>query len=103
MPLDDVATLVNANQTALLSVNIKHERECVCKGRDVREPASFATMTCYNGGICRDDWEPHPYCECPEGYDGPSCQKTTRTFRENGYVKVERREIESIKLILVKS
>ena len=88
VPVDDVATLVNANKTALLSVTIKHERECVCAAKDFREPETCHTLQCYNGGICRDDWEPHPYCECPDGYDGPNCQRTTRTFRENGYESV---------------
>ncbi|XP_055343968.1 neural-cadherin-like isoform X2 [Paramacrobiotus metropolitanus] len=85
VPLDDVATLINANKTSLLAVTIKHERQCVCKATDFRKPESCATLQCYNGGVCRDDWEPHPYCECPDGFDGPRCQRTMRNFKENSF------------------
>lgn len=63
---DDVSTLVNANKTSLLTVTVKHERQCICAARNFDEPETCQTLHCHNGGLCKDNWEPHPYCDCAQ-------------------------------------
>ncbi|EGT59406.1 CBN-CRB-1 protein [Caenorhabditis brenneri] len=39
-----------------------------------RSHPTCSDIRCQNGGVCKIDAEGEPYCDCPEGYEGPFCE-----------------------------
>ena len=83
------AALINANETALVGVHAIEVAECVCKSL---QGLAFSELTsrpcsspnyCLNGGFCTAHGSVQR-CQCPRGFDGPRCQKTTRSFNSSG-------------------
>ncbi|XP_021703018.1 neural-cadherin isoform X1 [Aedes aegypti] len=77
-------SLVNANKTALVGVQIKSTAECMCNAREYKQQQSCKSHPCLNGGRCSDT-KSGIRCSCPPGYSGPRCQQTVRSFRGNGW------------------
>ena len=64
--------VVFTNLSSFVGVNAVIDPECICH---VQEP-----ITCLNGGTPLNN-----ECECPEGFEGPSCESTAISFKGNGY------------------
>ncbi|KAG9510290.1 Neural-cadherin [Fragariocoptes setiger] len=73
--------VVNANRTALVGVHSKVVPKCECNARklDEIEGCDSQPQICQNGGRCVMQ-NRIATCECPEGYTGPQCQLTSRSF-----------------------
>lgn len=78
--------LVNANRTSFVGVNVGVRPKCVCGPRDFDEPESCRKMPphCLNGGRCTDS-SVGALCTCPEGYNGPRCEMSIRSFNGDGW------------------
>jgi hypothetical protein len=76
--------MVNANRTAFVGVDVSVRASCVCSARDFSRLDTCRTSPspCLNGGQCVDSGV-GALCKCPEGYEGPQCQLTTRSFTNN--------------------
>ncbi|XP_014664051.1 PREDICTED: neural-cadherin-like [Priapulus caudatus] len=84
-------TLVNSNKTSLVVVTTTVTAECVCLATDFRSVEtcnSASAIGCRNGGTCHDSPNGY-YCTCPQGFDGPQCQQTTRSFHGGGWAWFE--------------
>ncbi|CAG0914580.1 unnamed protein product, partial [Notodromas monacha] len=77
--------MVNANKTALVGVRTEVVPECTCAARNFSMPSSCHPNPCMNGGRCIEDDYGTITCRCREGYDGPRCQMTSRSFHGQGY------------------
>ncbi|XP_054282160.1 neural-cadherin-like [Macrosteles quadrilineatus] len=77
-------SLVNANRTALVGVQVTTVPRCTCGARDYTVPVSCKNKPCLNGGKC-SQLKTTVSCSCPLGYTGPRCQQTTRSFRGDGW------------------
>ncbi|XP_074602495.1 neural cadherin isoform X1 [Brevipalpus obovatus] len=86
LKVDRVPVVVNSNRTAFVGVNVWLQPRCTCGARDFSEPETCRKYPppCANGGKCLDS-AVGALCRCPNGYDGPQCQVTTRTFNGNGW------------------
>ncbi|XP_059477254.1 DE-cadherin isoform X2 [Neocloeon triangulifer] len=60
------------NRTSFVGVHAEVQAECVCSIEEEN--------ICYNGGTSVG-----PYCECPEGYNGPRCEVIDVGFSGDGY------------------
>ncbi|XP_076032082.1 neural cadherin isoform X3 [Oratosquilla oratoria] len=76
--------VVNANKTALVGVRTEVVPECTCGARNFSQEETCRPNPCLNGGRCLEG-KAGIRCKCPDGYDGPLCQMTTRSFRDNGF------------------
>ena len=76
--------LVNANKTSLVGVRTQTIPKCTCGARNFSQEETCRPNPCLNGGRCLTS-KSGVRCRCPEGYDGPRCQMTTRSFRGTGY------------------
>ncbi len=78
--------VVNANRTSFVGVNVGVKAKCVCGPRDFEEPETCRKMPphCLNGGRCTDS-AVGALCTCPDGYHGPRCEMSTRTFHGEGW------------------
>lgn len=76
--------LVNANKTALVGVRTQTIPKCTCGARNFSQEESCRPNPCLNGGRCMTS-KSGVRCKCADGYDGPRCQMTTRSFRGTGY------------------
>ncbi|XP_018016523.1 neural-cadherin isoform X4 [Hyalella azteca] len=76
--------LVNANRTSLVGVRTQTLSKCTCGARNFSAEESCRPNPCLNGGRCMTS-KSGVRCRCREGYDGPRCQMTTRSFRGTGY------------------
>ena len=65
---------VYTNRTSFVGVNAFVTAHCVCQEPKQGEPV------CYNGGTTYANT-----CECPKGFEGPSCEKISVGFYGNGY------------------
>ena len=45
---------------------------------------------CLHGGTCHNAVPSGIICECLRNYRGPECQSTTRTFKGNSYLHIEK-------------
>lgn len=82
--INPVPYLVNSNRTALVGVRITTEVQCSCGAHDFSTPETCKTYPCYNGGRCLETRN-GVKCTCTQGYTGPKCQQTIRSFRGNGW------------------
>ncbi|XP_066902324.1 neural-cadherin isoform X6 [Halyomorpha halys] len=76
--------MVNANKTALVGVRVDVIPECTCGARNFTRGESCRTSPCLNGGRCIEG-RYGLSCNCPNGYTGPRCQQTSRSFRGSGW------------------
>ncbi len=75
---------INANMSSIVGVQARIHPECVCGARFFDTPESCQSHMCYNGGRCLEGpWGAK--CQCPNGYDGPRCQLTSRTYNGTGW------------------
>jgi hypothetical protein len=83
------ATVINANQTSIVSVKAEEKAECTCKSLQGFSMADLGSRSCsdsnycFNGGVCTKHGSVQK-CKCPRGFDGPRCQKTIRHFNRSG-------------------
>ena len=73
--------MVNANRTAFVGIDVSVKSQCTCAAKDFSRIETCRTnpSPCLNGGKCIDT-SVGVQCKCPDGYEGPQCQITTRTF-----------------------
>ncbi|XP_026817887.1 neural-cadherin isoform X2 [Rhopalosiphum maidis] len=76
--------MVNANKTALVGVRIDTYAECTCGARNFTKIETCRSSPCLNGGRCTDTRN-GPTCECLNGFNGPRCQQTARSFKGSGW------------------
>ncbi|XP_055930144.1 neural-cadherin-like isoform X5 [Argiope bruennichi] len=84
--VDRQPIVVNANRTSFVGVNTWVQPRCVCGARDFSEIETCRKrpQPCYNGGRCFESYG-GVSCKCPEGFEGPQCQLTTRSFDGRGW------------------
>ncbi|GFR26878.1 neural-cadherin [Trichonephila clavata] len=84
--VDRQPIVVNANRTSFVGVNTWVQPKCVCGARDFSEIETCRKrpQPCYNGGRCFESYG-GVSCKCPEGFEGPQCQMTTRSFDGRGW------------------
>lgn len=80
--------VVNANRTSFVGVHSKIVAECGCKAKSYDEVdpdigCKAYPSICQNGGRCMMQGK-IATCSCPDGFDGPQCQVTSRTFSGDG-------------------
>ncbi|KAK7019701.1 Cadherin [Halocaridina rubra] len=80
----DTHYLIDANRTAYVGVNVQMVPQCVCSARNFSAKESCYPNPCHNGGQCKES-KYNVHCQCPEGFNGPSCQMLERTFRGDGF------------------
>ncbi|XP_069777942.1 neural-cadherin isoform X2 [Narcine bancroftii] len=81
-----VPTILNAGEVSLVSITTSTTAQCTCSAREGRRfsCSSYPINPCLNGGTCVDvEWGYR--CQCDPMFDGPECQQTRYTFKENGY------------------
>uniref|UniRef100_T1DFT0 Putative cadherin n=1 Tax=Cupiennius salei TaxID=6928 RepID=T1DFT0_CUPSA len=84
--VDRQPIVVNANRTSFVGVNTWVQPKCVCGARDFSEIETCRKrpLPCHNGGRCFESYG-GVSCKCPDGYEGPQCQMTTRSFSGRGW------------------
>ena len=72
----------------IVSININLKAEHV----SIIPPDTNCTTGsgCLHGGTCHNAVPKGIICECGRDYRGPECQSTTRTFKGNSYIHLEK-------------
>ena len=79
---------IDSNYTAFVGINVMTKAKCFCKFNQMSAQTiqSCDRQNCLNGGTCLKTGDHSFSCKCPNGFEGPGCEVTTRSFNGQGWV-----------------
>ncbi|XP_072014059.1 LOW QUALITY PROTEIN: neural-cadherin-like [Amphiura filiformis] len=81
--VDPTPTVVNTPSQSFTAITTYLVPVCECGALSKPVGPCDGVTTCVNGGTCTDTESGHS-CECQEGFEGPECQQTKRSFKGDG-------------------
>ncbi|KAJ8042434.1 Neural-cadherin [Holothuria leucospilota] len=89
LTIDTSPVTINADYVSMVSINSYESSECSCIVRSSPIGGCLST-TCRNGGSCKSlvSGDVGYQCSCSNGFEGPECQRLSRTFT-NGFAWFE--------------
>ncbi|XP_053376534.1 neural-cadherin-like [Mercenaria mercenaria] len=77
--------MYNTKGSSYVGVDTNVVGECGCRATQFPAAIECTPGYCYHGGVCnKNDWGVVS-CDCPDGFEGPRCQKLRQSFDGTGY------------------
>ncbi|XP_052798901.1 neural-cadherin-like [Mya arenaria] len=83
--VNDNPVLVKSGGMSYVGVDTDVQGRCGCRSKDFSGGVECTLGYCYHGGTCLKDSWGKVGCTCPEGFEGPRCQKLRQSFNGTGY------------------